>query len=131
ALPFAGQNEAANTEGLLSPRLFDAPDLASDTRRIEPRLLRDVRTVIGEVGKRAQELVADLYPRNANGRLPWAYLWAITIPCDQCKNRFPLIGSLVLRHPYNRTGDEGQALLLISENGHWHTEVIEGRRPAS
>ena len=36
------------------------------------------------------------YPRNKVGEFPWGYLWAITIPCDGCKRRFPLLGSLVL-----------------------------------
>ena len=49
--------------------------------------------------------VEPYYPRNPDGAFPWGYLWGITIPCDreQCGRRFPLVGSLTLRHPYRRT----------------------------
>jgi adenine-specific DNA methylase len=92
----------------------------------EPRLLSDVRTVLAEVGRRLRDAVQSHYPRNPDGRFPWAYLWAITIPCDQCYNRFPLIGSLVLRHPYKRRNDAGQALRLVKRDNTWWTEVIDG-----
>lgn len=125
-LPFAHLDNGADIkEEPQAPWLFDGPDLPS-AQTTKPRLLRDIRAVIGEVGKRAHDLVAHLYPKNPDGRLPWAYLWAITIPCDQCKNRFPLVGSMVLRHPYNRTGDCGQALRLVSDGTSWHTEIIDG-----
>jgi putative DNA methylase len=90
------------------------------------RLIRDVRTVLHEVDARTVELVEPLYPRNADGRFPWAYLWAVTIPCDRCKRTFPLLGSLVLRQPYKRTDDPGQALRLTVTGDAWHTEVISG-----
>lgn len=92
----------------------------------EPRLLRDVRAVIREVGRRALADLAHLYPPSEDGRLPWAYLWAVTIPCDNCKHTTPLLGSLVLRHPYGRTGDEGQALRIRAQDGQWTVEVIDG-----
>ncbi|MDP1793008.1 MAG: hypothetical protein Q8K63_02625, partial [Acidimicrobiales bacterium] len=94
----------------------------------EPRLLHDVRIVLSEVGRRVTEAVKRFYPGNPErgGALPWAYLWAVTIPCDGCRRRFPLIGSMVLRHPYNKTGDKGQALRLMTTEDDWHTEVISG-----
>ncbi|WP_147945512.1 DUF1156 domain-containing protein [Microbispora sp. CSR-4] len=94
----------------------------------EPRLLVDVRTVLLEVGRRVAERVATLYPGNPahGGKTPWAYLWAVTIPCDGCGRRFPLISSMVLRHPYHRTRDEGQALELVFEGDEWRTKVCDG-----
>jgi len=94
----------------------------------EPRLLSDVRTVLAEVGRRVVAEVAHLYPGNPlrGGQVPWAYLWAVTIPCDGCKRRFPLIGSMVLRHPYQRTKDKGQSLRLVFEGDNWHTEIHDG-----
>ncbi|WP_405430449.1 DUF1156 domain-containing protein [Streptomyces anulatus] len=92
----------------------------------EPRLLQDVRMVLREVGERVAVAVSELYPRSSNGKFPWSYLWAVTIPCDNCKRRFPLIGSLVLRHPYQRTEDVGQALQLIVEDDAWRTTVVDG-----
>lgn len=90
------------------------------------RLLCDVRAVIAEVGRLVREAAAPYFPRNPDGTFPWAYLWAVTIPCDQCGRRFPLVGSLVLRHPYNRTRDEGQSLRIVKRGDTWLTEVIDG-----
>ena len=92
----------------------------------EPRLLRDVRTVIAEVGQRTAEAVEDYYPRSADGRFPWAYLWALTIPCDQCKRRFPLVATMTLRFPYKRTGDLGQSMRLTTEGDQWRLHVDDG-----
>ena len=94
----------------------------------EPRLLADVRTVLSEVGRRVAAEVEPLYPGNParDGEVPWAYLWAITMPCDGCGRRFPLIGSMILRHPYKRTQDEGQSLKLIFDGDEWRTRVHGG-----
>lgn len=66
------------------------------------------------------------YPRNQAGEFPWGYLWVITMPCDSCKHPFPLIGSLVLRHPYKKAADPGQSLRLLVSDGIWAVEVIDG-----
>ena len=94
----------------------------------EPRLLLDVRAVLAEVGRRVSSEVASLYPGNPlrDGDAPWAYLWGTSIPCDGCARRFPLLGSMVLRHPYLKTGDVGQALRLVTSGDHWSVEVIAG-----
>lgn len=92
----------------------------------EPRLLGDVRSVMSEVGERAAKSAEAFFPRNPDGRFPWAYLWAVTIPCDHCRRSFPLLGSLVLRHPYRKTGDLGQALSLVTTENGWRTEVTDG-----
>ncbi len=99
----------------------DAP-LASN----EPRLVHDVRALLAEIGRRVAMAVEPSYPRNPDGTFPWGYLWAITIPCDGCKRRFPLIGSLTLRHPYRRTDDSGQAFRLLIVGDEWRVEVFEG-----
>jgi putative DNA methylase len=96
------------------------------TQSEEPRLIRDVRMVLERVNTLACRQVEGLFPRNPDGRLPWAYLWAITIPCDYCRARFPLIGSMALRHPYRRTHDPGQSLSLVLEGDSWRTEVHDG-----
>jgi adenine-specific DNA methylase len=54
------------------------------------------------------------------------YLWAISIPCDGCGRRFPLVGSMVLRHPHTRNSDPGQALHLDVDGDSWRAEVIDG-----
>ena len=76
------------------------------------RFVTDAEAFVASVGSRLQELAAPLYPGNPDGTFPWGYLWAISIPCDGCGRRFPLVGSMVLRQPYRRTNDAGQALRL-------------------
>jgi len=92
----------------------------------EPRLLRDVELLQNEVDQRVRRRLAHLYPTDANGRHPWAYLWALTLPCEGCSSRFPMVGSLVLRHPYRRRHDVGQSLRLIKTDDTWETEVVDG-----
>ncbi len=102
----------------------DGPqDLAFDAR---PRLVRDVESVLAEVGSRIADRMSAFYPRNKEGEFPWGYLWAITIPCDSCKRRFPLLGSLLLTHPCKRSGDPGQSLRLITREAAWSVEVTDG-----
>ena len=89
---------STNTDGIL--------DLPSNGRE---RLVRDAETVLAEVGRRVATKMEPFYPRNERGVFPWAYLWVITIPCDGCKLRFPLLGSLALKHACGKTGDPGQS----------------------
>lgn len=91
----------------------------------EPRLVSDVRLVLADVGRRFAQAVEHLFPRR-RGRFPWGYLWAVTIVCDGCRRRFPLVGSLSLRHPYQRTGDAGQAFRITTKGNRWFVEVFEG-----
>lgn len=90
------------------------------------RLAHDVQTVLAEVGSRVAAKMEHFYPRNGRGEFPWGYLWVITIPCDACKRRFPLIGSLVLRHPYKKGGDPGQSLGLCASGESWKVQIIDG-----
>ncbi|MFF4831433.1 DUF1156 domain-containing protein [Streptomyces sp. NPDC001315] len=110
AVPFAS---GAEPEG----RLFSEE---------EPRLLRDVRAVLAEVNKRVAKAVAPYYPANSRGKVPWAYLWAVSIPCDQCRRRFPLIGGMRLQFPSGREGDYGQSLELVIDGDRWRPQVVDG-----
>lgn len=93
---------------------------------VEPRLLADVRRVLAEVGQRVAATLAPYYPKNAEGNFPWAYLWALAIPCDQCKRHFPLVATMTLRHPYRRTSDPGQSLRIVPDGDSYRTEVTDG-----
>ena len=99
---------------------------AQTTFASAPRLLGDVRAVLTEVGRRVAERLERQYPRTPAGAFPWGYLWAITIVCDGCQRRFPLLGSMLLRHPNNKTGDLGQALALRIDGDAWAVEIVEG-----
>lgn len=90
------------------------------------RLAYDARHLHTEIGRRLSQEVESLYPRNPAGDHPWGYLWAITIPCDSCQRRFPLIGNLALRHPYRRISDAGQSLHLIGDGETWRADIIVG-----
>lgn len=94
----------------------------------EPRLLADLRVLFSEIDQRVESAVSAHYPKNPDGSYPWGYLWAMTIPCDRCRRRFPLLGFLALRHPYASTSDPGQALTIVTDesSGTWRVKVVEG-----
>lgn len=98
-------------------------DIDADAR---PRLLRDVETVLEDVGRRWALSMQDFYPR-VNGKQPWGYLWAVTLPCQECGRRFPLTGSLVLRHPLPKDDDTGQSYRITARSdGTWGVDVHAG-----
>ena len=105
------------------PRLPDNwyDDRMGDGR---PKLVQDVEAFLNRVGLTLLELAEPYYSRNPNGSYPWGYLWAVTIPCDGCGRRFPLVGSLVLRQPRTTNSDPGQWLRL-KPTGDTYTCVVE------
>lgn len=100
--------------------------LAVDKDGASSRLVQDIGIVLPEVGRRVAQRVAPYYPLNERGVFPWAYLWVITFPCDGCRRRFPLFGSLRLRYPYAKTADAGQSIRLRVSGDSWQVEVVEG-----
>jgi len=99
-----------------------APDLTTH------RLVDDVRAVLDEVGRRYEGAMAQFYPDSPSGRPVWGYLWAVTLPCEECSNRFPLTGNLLLRHPLASRQDVGQSYRVIADRatGRFQIEVHEG-----
>jgi adenine-specific DNA methylase len=75
------------------------------------RLVEDVQCILGEIGRRHRTAVAELYPMH-DGAFPWGYLWAVTLPCQECGLRFPLVKSLILRYAAPKKGDLGQSYFL-------------------
>jgi adenine-specific DNA methylase len=67
------------------------------------RLVSDVEAVLGEIGRRHEESMKPFYPE-VNGQKPWGYLWAVTLPCQECGNRFPLVGNYELRKASRKRG---------------------------
>jgi putative DNA methylase len=76
----------------------------------EPRLLRDTRAVLAEVGRRFERSMAAFYPE-VGGSRPWGYLWATTLPCQECGRRFPLVGSYELRKPSTKSATKTRPAL--------------------
>ena len=100
----------------------------------EARLLRDVRFVLDLVGERYVAEMGQFYPI-VNSKRPWGYVWAVTLPCINCGNRFPLTGNLALRNPRPATSgrrakpsDKGQSYRIVADagSGTYRTEVHDG-----
>ena len=93
------------------------------------RLASDVAFFLRLVGQRFTEAMAPFYPAH-NGKQPWGYLWAVTLPCEGCEKRFPLTGSLLLRNPSMRKGTryEGQSYRIDVDkaNGTYTIIVHDG-----
>jgi putative DNA methylase len=94
---------------------------------VEDRLVADVGRVLDEVGRRYETSMAEFYPM-VNEKQPWGYLWAVTLPCQECRRRFPVTGSLVLRHPLAVKHDPGQSYQIEVDqaSGTFRAVVHEG-----
>lgn len=100
-----------------------------------PRLLRDVESTLREIGQQWAEKMRPLYPVEG-GLQPWGYLWAVTLPCQECGHRFPLVGAYQLRKPGQRTipvtgakfRDVGQSFFLQGniKTGEFNVVVHDG-----
>ncbi|WP_237174246.1 DUF1156 domain-containing protein [Prescottella equi] len=100
-----------------------------------PRLLRDIERVLDEVGRRHHEQMRDLYP-DPYGNRPWGYLWAATLPCQECGNRFPLVASYELRRAAHKPAranrpaldDPGQSFYIDADlaTGKYQVVVHDG-----
>lgn len=91
------------------------PDLPFENYVANPlaeRLLHDVEFLIQLTGDRLEQALDEFYP-TVNGRRPWGYLWAATLPCQECGRRFPMVGSLLLRNALAKSGDDGQSFRLV------------------
>lgn len=94
------------------------------------RLLHDLETMFAEIGDRHDDAMSDFYPRH-NGKQPWGYLWSVTIPCQECGNRFPLIGSYELVPA--RGSDTGTSFHIDADrsSGEWRAVVATGKATRS
>ena len=91
------------------------------------QLADDVAAVLAEVDRRYTEAMSAYYPA-VGGRQPWGYLWAVSLPCQECGRRFPLTGTLWLRYPLPRKNDPGQSYDIVADrvSGTWTVDVHEG-----
>ncbi|GAB3943557.1 DUF1156 domain-containing protein [Kribbella albertanoniae] len=100
-----------------------------------PRLVQDVQTFLEEVGRRHHTVMSAVYP-TIGGKEPWGYVWAVTLPCQECSRDFPLIGQLDLRKASKRKGrkgspvfdDPGQSYYIETDSasGLWSVVVHDG-----
>lgn len=102
----------------------DYGTLASD------RLAADVTGMLAELGRRHAASMATYYPA-VEGRQPWGYLWAVTLPCQECRRRFPLVGSYALRDPNPSRRDDGQSFYVATyENANTFSVVVHDGPPS-
>ncbi|MXX43803.1 MAG: DUF1156 domain-containing protein [Acidimicrobiales bacterium] len=87
------------------------------------RLLCDVDFLVKWIGDRHEAEMDEFYPK-VNGKRPWAYLWAVTIPCNECGRKFPLTADLQLRKPNPKKGDPGQSYELIADCAARSVDVV-------
>ena len=97
------------------PLPLDGYEQWAAERFTEPRLLRDVGFVLNLVGDRYEEAMDAFYPI-VDGKRPWGYLWAVTLPCVSCGRRFPLVGNLQLRRPDAKRRDPGQSYRIVADH---------------
>jgi adenine-specific DNA methylase len=78
--------------------------MLEDIPRHGPELAEELRRVGAEIKKQAEQDLADLYPKDPNGAMPIAYLWARTVRCESpnCGAEIPLVRSLWLCKRANR-----------------------------
>ena len=72
--------------------------MLGDIPRHGPGLADELRRVGAEIKAKAEEELADLYPKDPDGAMPIAYLWARTVQCESpnCGAEIPLMRSLWL-----------------------------------
>ena len=69
--------------------------MLEDIPRHGPALAEELRRAGAEIKRQAERELADLYPRDADGATPIAYLWARTVRCESpnCGAEIPLVRS--------------------------------------
>ena len=72
--------------------------MLEDIPRQGPGLAEKLRRVGAEIKSEAEKELADLYPKDPDGSIPIAYLWARTVTCEapNCGAEIPLMRSLWL-----------------------------------
>ena len=72
--------------------------MLEDIPRRGPELAEELRKVGGEIKRKAERELADLYPKDPDGATPIAYLWARTVRCEapNCGAEIPLMRSFWL-----------------------------------
>jgi putative DNA methylase len=93
----------------------------------DDRLGPDVEAFLSEVSRRYMADMVEFYPPH-EGAYPWGYLWASTLPCEECGNRFPLVGELWLRRrraaSSRREFDPGQSFDIDADRRTGEFSVI-------
>ncbi|MCK8600137.1 NADAR domain-containing protein [Desulfoferrobacter suflitae] len=78
--------------------------LLEDIQRYGPELPGKLRRAAEEINRHAQEELAEFYPKDPDGAIPIAYLWARTVRCESpnCGAEIPLVRSFWLSKKADR-----------------------------
>ncbi|WP_434450237.1 hypothetical protein [Lentzea sp. E54] len=108
------------------PELPFAPSTAYLMTAGPDRLLSDLNILFAEIQSRHAAAMSEFYPRS-DGEFPWGYLWAVTIPCQECGLRFPLIGSYELMPARGQRGAVSFYIAADRSAGTWEAVVSPAR----
>ena len=98
--------------------------LLEDIPKHGPGLADELRRVVAEVKREAEQELADLYPKDPDGATPIAYLWARTVRCEapNCGIEIPIYRSGWLskkgakRATHFRESEKGNCVALLNES---------------
>jgi putative DNA methylase len=78
--------------------------MLEDIPRHGPELAEELRRLGAQIKQQAEKELADLYPKDPDGSVPIAYLWARTVRCEapNCGAEIPLVRSFWLCKKANR-----------------------------
>lgn len=107
------------------PALPFGPDSEVLATSSTDRLLHDLEVMFTELSERHAAAMSTFYPRH-NDQFPWGYLWSVTIPCQECGHRFPLIGSYELTLARGQRTATSFHIDTDRANGTWEAVVNEG-----
>lgn len=110
------------------PLPFDDYEYNSIDRMISSRLLYDVEYILDMIGKRYESEMDTFYP-TVNGKRPWGYIWAVTLPCVNCDRRFPLTSNVELRKPNQKKRDPGQSLFIKKDKSNSGFKIVVHEGP--
>ncbi|KQT92055.1 DNA methyltransferase [Marmoricola sp. Leaf446] len=117
------------------PLSFASTEINDQLDNTVPRLQLDVARFLREVGTRFSEEMDEFYPK-ISSEYPWAYLWAVSLPCVECGYRYPLYGNNVLQPGYwrgserkgDRRLDPGQSFSIEADraSGTYSIRIHDG-----
>ncbi len=98
----------------------------------DQRLSSDVDRALGEIGRRHAAAMEPLYPAVADAQ-PWGYLWAVSLPCQECGFRFPVFGKSELRMSRPEKAGKSpsapvQSFYVVGDRatGRWEVAIHDG-----
>ena len=102
--------------------------MIEDIPRHGPKLAEELRRVWAEIKRQAEKELADLYPKDPDGAMPIAYLWARTVRCESpnCGAEIPLARSFWLcKKPKRKRALEHRVVRPAGEPPRVEFEVFE------